>query len=96
MLNRVVRHHERTVRGCARLNSSLVVGVSASRMCGMAVAAAALLFLGLGALAESSHSATPVKSLSLASLPAGAQAVISATLGRDDAAYRAKSSGQGF
>ncbi len=73
----------------------------AKRIPGLAaVAAVALIFAGLtqAQLKPSEIDSTAVRPsmTAYAEIPAGAQSVVSATLGRADEAYRAKSSGQGY
>ena len=73
----------------------------AKRIPGLAaVAAVALVFTGLtqAQLKPSEIDSTAVRpsQTAYAEIPAGAQSVVSATLGKADEAYRAKSSGQGY
>ncbi len=73
----------------------------AKRIPGLAaVAAVALIFTGLtqAQLKPPEVDSTAVRPslTNRAEIPAGAQSVVSATLGRADEAYRAKSSGQGY
>ena len=73
----------------------------ASRLTGFAVAVAiTLIFTGI---TQAQLKPAPVDSTAVrpavtayAEIPAGAQSVVSATLGKADEAYRAKSSGQGY
>jgi len=72
----------------------------AKRIPGLAaVAAVALIFTGL---TQAQLKPTPIDSsmvrppTAYAEIPAGARSVVSATLGKADKAYRAKSSGQGY